>query len=422
VKRLFHSAILWRLAAVAVIFVIADFAGTPPVLGSGPTLAVTTFQNSAGAPASTLNAMNSALYQSVDQSGKFTAVGGGALSVQPAVDGSELGPSIDAASKANANEVVIGELISASGGSVVYRLSAYRVAPLAFIRSQVFSQTSLANASLAAGFVTNLNTLEAPREAIGTIYAVDGGVHADLGSVYGFQMGQQFNVMRNGQKMAQAQITGIEEDSATVNITNASNGYTPQVGDVLIGLQPLPALNPPMRGEPNTFSIIGIVAATAAALLAIGHHGQAAAANTGPAPTPTPISGFTVSCGTQTGQGTPNQSFEFTFSQPVDTASITFSSPSQIYYTTSVSMSQEPLTALGGTQTFDGTDTILTVTGTDLVPGQMITFFFTDGVLDQASVALSPSSCVYTQSVRRKPATATHVPLAPQPHHSTQLM
>jgi hypothetical protein len=419
VKRLFHSATLWRLAAVAIIFVIADFAGAPPVLGSGPTLAVTNFQNTAGAPGGTLNAMNSALYQSVDQSGKFTAVGGGPLSVQPALDGSVMGPAIDAASKAGANQVVIGELISASGGSVVYRLTAYRVAPLAFVQSRIFSQSSLSNASLAAGFVTNLNTLEAPREAIGTIYSVDGPIKADLGSVYGFQMGQQFNVMRNGQKMAQAQITGIEEDSATVEISNASSGYSPQVGDVLIGLQPLPPLTPPMKGEPNSFSIIGLVVGTAAALLAIGHHGQAAAANTGPVVTPTPISGFTVSCGTQTGQGTPSQSFEFTFSQPVNTSSVTFSSPSQIYYETSVSMSQEPLTALGGTQTWDPTDTILTVTGTAMVPGQMITFYFTSGVLDQASAALSPSSCGYTQSVHRKPASATHVPLPPQPHHPT---
>jgi hypothetical protein len=406
VKRLFFSSIVWRLAIIALIFLVADLASSPAVMGSGPTLAVTTFQNVAGAPGSTVGALSSALYQAIDQSGKFSPAGGGPLDVHPALDGSVTGSAVNAAEAAGANEVVIGELLSASGGDVVYRLTAYRVAPLAFIRSQVFSQSSLANASLAAGFVTNLNTLHAPRAAIGTIYSVTEGVRADTGSAYGFQLGQQFNVMRNGQKMAQATISGLAEDSATLDITNATNGYKPAVGDQLIGLTPLPALNPPAAHQNNSsgLTIFGIIAATAAALFAIGQHGTPGAANQGPLPSPSIIGGFNVACGTQIGQGSPNQSFSFTFSQPVNTSSVSFSVPTQIYFTTSVSSSQEPLTALGGTQTFSSGNTILTVTGTNMVPGQQITFFFTGGVLDTLGVALTPQSCGYTQTIFRKPA------------------
>ncbi|HXW50506.1 MAG TPA: hypothetical protein VEJ41_00830, partial [Candidatus Acidoferrales bacterium] len=306
-------------------------------------MAVTMFSNGVGAPASTVSAMSSALYQSVDQSGKFSAVGGGPLDVKTAIDGSLTGPAIAAASNAGANEVVIGELISASGGNVVYRLTAYRTAPLAFIRTEVFSQSSLANNSLTAGFVTDLNTLHQPRSAIGTIYSLDNGVRADLGSVYGFQLGQQFNVMRDGQKMAQAQITSIEDQSAAVTISNPVNGYKPAIGDEVVGLQPLPPLNPPHEGG-NTFSIWALVIGTGAALLAIGAHGHAAPANQGPLPSPSVIGGFSVTCGTQVGQGTSNQTFTFIFSQQVNTADINFSNTTSMYYTTNVTTSPTPVT------------------------------------------------------------------------------
>jgi hypothetical protein len=417
VKRVFHSAIFWRLAVVALIFLIADLASAPPVLGSGPTLAVTEFNNGAGAPASTIDAMSSALYQSVAQSGKFTQVGGGPLKVDPAMDGSLMGPAINAAQNAGANQVVIADLISASGGSLVYRLSAYRIAPLAFIRDQVFSQSSLSAPALAAGFVSNLNTLYEPRTAIGTIYSVDNGIEADIGAVYGFKLGDEFNVMRDGQKMAQAKLTSIEDDWGTVEIINPVNGYKPQLGDVLVGMQPLPAINPAPRGEPNSFSIIGLLVATGAALLAIGQHGQAAPVSNAPPVSPTPGIGFTVACGTQVGQGTPSQTFTFIFSQQVNTSSVNFSSPSQLYYTTSVSSSQEPLTALGGTQTFDSTGTILTVTGFSLVPTQGITFSFTSGILSTSGTALTPSSCSFTLSTTHHPTAGVHIPLPSTPHN-----
>lgn len=415
--RLFHSAILWRFAIIAFLFLSADLASAPPVLGSGPTVAVTAFRNSVGAPAGTTDAMSSALYQSVDQSGKYSAVGGGPLQVQPALDGSIVGPAIAAASKAGANEVVIGELVSASGGSVVYRLSAYRVAPLMFIRTQVFSQPSLANASLTAGFVTNLATLHEPRSAIGTIYSLENGVHADLGSVYGFHLGQQFNVMRNGQKMAQAQINALEDDSATVEITNPTNGYKPQVGDQLVGLEPLPAINPPARGSPNTFTIWGLVVATGAALLAIGHHGGAAAPNTGPVTSPSPIGGFSVTSATQTGVA-PNETYTFTFSQPVNTGLVSFANTTDAYYTiTSPPVPASPLLNLGGSATFDSTSQILTVTtnGTPTT-GEQINFFFTSSIQDTLGVALTPGNFSFTASFRHHPLVHAR-PAHPVPAH-----
>jgi hypothetical protein len=418
VKRLFQSPIFWRLAIVALIFLVADLAAVPPVLGSGPTVAVTAFQNTAGAPASTVEALGSALYASVDQSGKFSAVGGGPLHVQPAVDGSVLGPAISAASRAGANEVVIAELLSASGGDTVYRLTAYRVAPLAYIRSEVFSQTSLSNQSLTSGFVTNLNTLHAPREAVGTIYSLTNGVQVDMGSVEGFKMGQQFNVMRNGQKMAQAQIVGIDADSARVDITNASAGYHPQVGDKLVGLQPLPAVNPPSGHGPDVgLTFFGLLAATGAALLAIGHHGQAAPINSSPTPIISGIGGFSMTCGTQTGQGTASQSYTFVFSQPVNTTSINFAGTSQVYYQETISgtpLPPAPVTSLDGTQTFSSSNTILTITATNISNfGQTISFFFTSGVLDTLGAQLTPASCVYTESTHRRPAAVRHVPAGP---------
>jgi hypothetical protein len=421
VKRLFHSAIVWRLAVIAVFFVIADLASAPPVLGSGPTMAVTAFHNGIGAPAGTVSAMNSALYSAVDQTGKFTAVGGNALNPAPAVDGSITGPAIAAAEGAGANEVIVADLISASGGDVVYRLTAYRVAPLAFIRAQVFSQSSLAGASLTANFVSNINTLEAPRTASGLIYSIENGVHADLGSVYGFKLGQQFNVMRAGQKMADAQIDSIDDDSATVTVSNPVGGYTPAVGDQLVGLQPLPALNPPPHAQSNNFTIWGLLLATGGALLAIGHHGQAATVNTGPPSSPTPVGGFSITGASQSGTA-PNETFTFTFSQPVNQtlSGFSFATTTYAYYTiTSPPVPASPLTNLGPV-TFDPTGQTLTVGPTTGSPttGQQINFFFTSSIQSTLGVALSAANFSFTASYKRHPAVARHIPLPPVIHHS----
>jgi hypothetical protein len=415
-----------RLVGILALASLAGFASSPPVFGSGPAVAVTVFFNQAGAPQGTVSALSQALYDAVGQSGKFTPVGGGPLAVQPAPDGAILGRAVDAAARAGAQEVVVAELVSVSGSNVVYRLSAYRVAPLAFIRSQVFTQSSLASPSLTAGFVNNLATLSEPRAATGTIYSTVGGVQADLGAVYGFHLGDRFNVMRDGQHVADAQITSITDDSATVTISNPANGYQPRVGDLLVGLQPLPPLNPAPK-TPNTFSILGLVVATGAALLAIGHHGQAAPIAPIVLPSPSPTGGtFTVSSGGHNGTA-PNETFIFIFSQPVNIAPITFNNVTYVYYiATSPNVPQSPVTNLGGTQTWDPTDTELTITTTsNLAPGQQITFYFTSNITSQTGTALTPNSLTFTASVQRHPAATRmpvhvrpgiHPPGVPQPH------
>ncbi len=414
-----------RLAGILALASLAGFASSPPVFGSGPPVAVTAFFNQAGAPQATVSALSQALYDAVGQSGKFTPVGGGPLAVRPAPDGAIVGPAVNAAARAGAQEVIVPELVSVSGSNIVYRLSAYRIAPLAFIRTQVFTQSSLAAPSLTAGFVNNLATLDEPRAATGTIYSLVGGVQADLGSTYGFHLGDRFNVMRDGQHVADAQITSITDDSATVTISNPANGYQPRIGDLLVGLQPLPPVYPAPR-TPNTFSILGLVVATGAALLAIGHHGQAAPISPIVLPSPSPTAGpFSVTSGGQTGTA-PNETFIFIFSQPVNIAPIVFYNVTYMYYTaTSPNVPQSPVTNLDGTQIWDPTDTQLTITTTaNLAPGQQVTFYFTSKITSQTGTPLTPNSFQFTASVQRHPADmripvhvrpGIHPPGLPQP-------
>ncbi len=290
-KRPFKTAI-WRLAAVALILSCAGIASAPAARGSGPPVAVTIFANDAGAPQSTIDTMSHALYEAVDQTGKFTAAGSGPVPVQAWPGGANLVSALNSAQKVGAQEVIIGDLLNVSGGTVTYRLSAYRVTSIAFIRDNVFTQSSLAPAALTAGFATNIETLHAPRIATGTIYAVSPTILADLGSAAGFNLGEQFNVVRNGQKMAQAKIVSIDLDSATVDISNPVSGYKPEIGDGLVGIGPQPAIPPVQKNNSNTFNIFALAVATGAALLAIGHHGLPANAAPVPSPTPTGIGGF----------------------------------------------------------------------------------------------------------------------------------
>ncbi|HXW52257.1 MAG TPA: hypothetical protein VEJ41_09730, partial [Candidatus Acidoferrales bacterium] len=115
---------------------------------------------------------------------------------------------------------------------------------------------------------------------------------------------------------------------------------------------------------------------------------------------------------TQVGQGTSNQTFTFIFSQQVNTADINFSNTTSMYYTTNVTTSPTPVTALSGTQGFDSTDTILSISGTNLVPGQTITFSFTSSILDTLGVALTPNTCNYSTSIHRHPAEKARLPHA----------
>src|ERR1700736_4119500 len=187
---------LSRLAAFALIFTCAAIAAAPQARGSGPPVAVAEFTNDAGAPASTVTALGNALYAAVDQSGKYSAVGGGPLKVKSQLGGDSIVTALEAAREVHAQEVITTDLISVSGGTITYRLTAYRVDPMAFIRSQIFTQSSLAGPALTAGFITNLSTLHAPRTAVGTIYSLIGGVKADMGAAAGFNLGDQFTVVR----------------------------------------------------------------------------------------------------------------------------------------------------------------------------------------------------------------------------------
>ncbi len=421
VKRLTQFTIFWRLVAIALIFVSASVAAIPAAGGSGPTMAVTAFNNDAGAPASTLNTLSSALYAAVDQSGKFTAVGGGPLEVTQVTGGDLIVNALDGAKKAGAEEIVTADLISASGGSVSYRLSAYRVDPLTFIRSSLFTQSSLSSQALTAGFVTNLATLHAPRTAVGSIYSLQNGVQADMGESSGAKLGDEYNVVRNGQKMAQAKIVAIDLNSATVDIMNPVAGYKPAVGDSLVGIGPSPPIPPAANTSVNTFSIVGLVVATGAALLAIGHHGQPATIGSPqPSPSPTGIGGFSVSPSGQSGTP-PSETFNFNFTQPVNTSIITFTVPTYVSYEKTnsgavITPAGTPVTNLGGpTPSFNSTGTTLTISATTLNPGDQLIFSFTSSILSTLGVALTPTNITFTASEQHHPLVHKHVAV-PAPH------
>ena len=414
VKRQSQSAILSRLAAFALIFLCAVVAAAPQARGSGPTLAVTEFTNDGGAPQSTVSALGNALYAAVDQSGKYTAVGGGPLKVtNPLGEGDSLVNSLDAARHVHAEEVITTDLISVTGGTITYRLTAYRVDPVAFIRSQIFTQSSLAGASLTAGFVTNLSTLHAPRTAVGTIYSLDGGVKADMGAAAGFNLGDQFNVVRSSQKVAQAKIVAIDLNTATLDISNPSPGYKPQIGDQLVGIGTQPAVPPAARSNPNTFSIIGIIFAAGAALLAVGHHEGKAP----PPPSPTPSSSggtaFAVSYLSKTGS-VPSESFLFGFSQTVNTAGVEFTDNRFASYEKMnggvvITPAGTPVTNLGGSPpSFSSGNTQLTINSTTLNAGDQLFFTFTSMFTSVTGAPLLPNTLTVTAAYAHHPAPQVH--------------
>jgi len=408
VKAQSHSAILSRLAAFALIFTCAVVAAAPQARGSGPTLAITEFTNDGSAPASTVSTLGNALYAAIDQSGKYTAVGGGPLHIQnPLREGDSLVNALEAARRVHAEEIITTDLISVTGGTITYRLSAYRVDPVAFIRSQIFTQSSLAGPALTAGFVTNLSTLHAPRTAAGTIYSVDGGVKADMGAAAGFSLGDQFNVVRSSQKVAEAKITSIDLNTATLDIYNASAGYKPQIGDQLVGIGTQPAVPPAPRSNPNTFSIIGILFATGAALLAV-HHPSAGAP---PAPSPTPTSSssaFTVSFNSKSGS-TPSESFIFFFSQTVNTTGIVFTNNTYVSYEkmnggSVITPAGTPVTNLGGAPpSFSSGNTQLTINSSTLNPGDVLIFSFTSAITSVGGASLSANTLTVAAAFAHHP-------------------
>ncbi len=424
VKRQSQSGILSRLAAFALIFSCAIVAAAPQARGSGPTVAVTEFTNDGGAPASTVTVLGDALYAAVDQSGKYTAVGGGPLKIaNPMREGDSLVNALDAARRVHAAEIVTTDLISVTGGTITYRLSAYRVDPVAFIRSQIFTQSSLAGPALTAGFITNLSTLHAPRTAVGTIYSLIGGVKADMGAAAGFNLGDQFNVVRSSQKVAEAKIVSIELDVATLDIYNASPGYKPQIGDQLVGIGVQPAVPPAARSNPNTFSIIGILFATGAALLAIHHPSAGAPPVPSPLPSSSSSSAFTVSFNSKTGTP-PSESFIFIFNQTVNTAGIVFTNNTYVSYQKSnggtvITPAGTPVTNLGGgPPSFSAGNTQLTINSSTLNPGDVLTFSFTSAIKAVGGASLTANTLTVSAALFHIPIPQARggnpVPVPPQ--------
>jgi hypothetical protein len=381
---------LYRLLAVSAVVAVAGVAAAPmapAARGDAPLkLAVFSFQNSANAPAATVNAMSVALYQAIASSGKFNAVGGGPLALKVDTSGSTFGPAIEAASKVGADEVAVGNIVQLGGGSVSYSVSIYRVTDVALVRSQIFSQSYPApdSHSMSAAFASNVATLEAPRTAEGTIYSTfNGELDADLGTAEGFRLGERFNVLRNGQKVAEADISSISDSFAVVSIKNANPGYKPAIGDRLVGLEPMPAVIPPHENT-SGFNAIYALLGVGAALFAIGHHGQPAGFV--PQPNPSGSAGaFTVSEGTV--QGNPQQqpiTFTFTFSQPFNATTFDVANNVALAYCNVTSQGATNLRlSFLGTSTYlpaIATATSLTIVSQGILqPNDHVTFTFLDG-------------------------------------------
>ena len=425
IRSLFYKVVSIS-TCLAVVAMTASPSGTP-ARGDAPLrLAVTTFQNQANAPAAVINAMSASLYQSISSSGGFTAVGGGPLDIKRDVSGGSFGPALDAAAKVGADEVVIGNIVSYANGQAYYSLSIYRVTNVMLVRSQVFTQPYPAadSHSMAAAFASNIATLQAPRTAMGTIYETDNNeIDADLGTSQGFSLGQHFNVLRNGTKVAQAEITKISDTYAVVTIINPSPGYKAAVGDRLVGLDAQPALLPP----PNTaskFNPLWLILGAGIALLAIGHGGTGVAPN--PQPTITGGGGvFTIS-GLQV-TGNPQQqpiTFIFTFTQPFNTTAFDPSSNLSLAYAqiTSQGGSFLRINTLGPVTYFPSntaaTQMTLVTAGSIIQANDHISFVFLDGSgngwVDNNSDLFSGIQ-FNPFSIFRRPLGAVHKVHAPPP-------
>jgi hypothetical protein len=386
VKRLFRPTTLSRVLAVFTALACIAVAVMPmagPARGAGSvSLVVVTPENSGHVSEAVLSQVGQAMYDGVVGTGRYDVRGGGPVKVQPSNDGDVLTAALSAGSHAGAQQVLVSDIIQLGDGKVVYRMSIYHVNPVVFGRSQVFQQhfPPTDPRVFASQFGTDLAALEAPRTPTGTIYQVTGGILADTGSSTGFHLGQRFNVVRDGKKVAEAQIAQISDAYATMQILNPSPSYQPQIGDLLISQEPGPAIPPATGGGGggnSALTVIGLLVGVGAALLAIGHQGTPATVLCpGPTPsgptcvTPTPsggVGGFTVTESSLTGAPlTPT--FQFTFSKPVlNAASFNFSDVTLLNVQAqppppSTLQPQMPLNTLGGAiGTFDATGTVMTV-------------------------------------------------------------
>lgn len=414
-------ALLAALACAAVAIV----PGVPAARGAGAvSIAVVGPENSGGVTPAILAQVGQAIYDGIVSSGRYDVRGGGPLKIQVGLDGDSLGAALAAASRAGADQVVVSDVLKLANGKIVYRMSIYKVSPVTFGRSQVFQQAFPPSDQrvFASQFGHDLASLEAPRTNTGTIYAVSAsGILSDTGAANGFHLGQRFNVVRTGKKVAEAQISQITDVNATLQILNPSPSYQPQVGDLLISQEPGPAI--PVStdlhsGGNGALDVIALIVGAGAAILALGHHGNPAtqvcppptpsgAGCVSPSPTGTGAGSFTVILSSVSAPNPRQPTFTFTFSKPVQgSATFNFSDTTKIYVLDQVPPAPAgppgPLTGFAGataTAAFDGAGTTLTVTVTGaLTPGHAYFINFTSAVTATDSTMLTPASFRYPSS------------------------
>ena len=430
-RFLVSKRVLQRLAAsiigLAVIAAVAAPA-TSPARGDGTTaIAVESFTNEAGATGTVASDLSAAAYRAISSTSGYSARGGGPLGYPNTLTDDPFMGALSDAAKVGADELLLGSVVQSSGGQVYYRLSLYRVAPMSFISSQVFSQPYPGGAgSLAAGISGNLAALTAGHRGIGTIYSTTDGVMADLGTEEGYSIGDTFTVTRNGQRMADATISSITDDEARVTLSNAASGYQPAVGDTLTSSRTLPPL-PPAPPSHSTFNILAIIAAAGGALLAIGHHGQpgnfcASCVAPSPSATTFSITGFTPNGQPPTGNIT------FDFSQAVSSSSQTsIAGDSNFAFFVlqrggaGPTTPPAPLSQLGSV-TFDQTGTVMTLGEGGPVgfgPSDKAQITFTNFITSATGATLIPSQTpLQAFSIFHRAGSVNHPkshPVAPPP-------
>lgn len=420
-----------RVVPAALCLLVAGIAsGAPAAQSASVRVAVFGFTNAAHAPSSLPAALSQALYRGAGSGGTRLLVGDGPIALPLGAGGDRLAAALAACTKAGAGKFLIGDLIEFDGSTAVYRLSSYGVQPLRVLGSQVFSQTVAlhAGAPAALDLAADVAALDARRPATGTIYSVDDGIHADVGSAEGFRLGERFNVVRNGMNVAQVQIASIDSGEAVLVVTSAFPGFKPAVGDRVVSIDRA-SLSTPPPADTGHFNPLATALAIGAALIAIGHHGQPAV-SAGASPTPVPSqSPFTVSVGTAAGTAPSPVTLSFVFSQPVSATSqfaIAGTIADASVQIGALSLGNpEPLAgphpeAANSTWqvTFDSTGQVLSIVATGLSPGQRLQFTFTSGITDAAGQTLSPPApFVYSAFAARHQlgAVPAQRPLGPTP-------
>jgi hypothetical protein len=385
-------------------------AAPPPSAANAaaPTVAVFAFENPAGAPAPVIASLNDSLYRAASGSDRYQVVGGRALPLATAPHADALSAALTSAGKLGTKQMLVGSVLRYADGKAVYRLSSYGVSPLQPLGSRVFAQvlTGSDTESMAAAFARDIAALHGSRSASGTIYSVDGAVTADVGTVEGFHLGQRFHVLRNGQRVAEAQTSEIEDISGKLTITSAAAGYRPAVGDRLESDEALAPASSQIKGESNTFNPLMLLLAVGAVIIALGHNGKPAAPS-GARPSASPSAApFAITQPTVTGTALQQPiTFVFPFTAPIDlTAGNPATNTALAYYTIPrLGPQQFPLSQLG-TPTFTNNNATLSITSSGVVqPGDKVTFTFLSTIRDVNGRPLQPASFSSQFAALRQP-------------------